>query len=309
MTELRVVAISGGTGSAKLVRGLAAVGPFSAVANVGDDDRFHGLYVCPDVDTLTYALAGVLDAQRGWGVRGDTFAALEQLKRLGAPGTWFNIGDADMAVHLLRTAMLAEGRSLTEVTAVIASRLGVTGCDILPATDSRVATRVRTREKGELSLQEFWVREGGRPTPEGVRYEGAEAARPTEQVLERLRAAERLVIAPANPITSIMPTLSLDGFRDALRASPARKVAVSPMVGRAAYSGPAARLMEAAGLEPTSEGVARLYGDVIDAIVIDESDRAQAEAIEGLGVSCTVAPTLMRSAEDERRLARVALEA
>ncbi len=305
----RVVALSGGTGSAKFLRGLQKVTDFTVVANVGDNDWFHGLYVCPDVDTVTYTLAGVADSRRGWGIQGDTFKALGRLKRLGAEDTWFNIGDADFATHLLRTRMMKQGRSLTEVTSRIASRLGVRRCRILPATDEHVETRIATLEMGEMHLQEFWVREKGRPTPKEVRYVGARRARATTQVVKSLASAERIVLSPANPITSIMPILSIGGFREALRGSSARKVAVSPMIGEGAFSGPDPRLMAAKGVRPTSEGVATLYKGLIDAMILDESDTAQAGAIERLGVSCHFTSTLMRSRRDEARLAKVAMEA
>lgn len=305
----RVVALSGGTGSAKFLRGLQKVTDFTVVANVGDNDWFHGLYVCPDVDTVTYTLAGVADSRRGWGIQGDTFKALGRLKRLGAEDTWFNIGDADFATHLLRTRMMKQGRSLTEVTSRIASMLGVRRCRILPATDEHVETRIATLEMGEMHLQEFWVREKGRPTPKEVRYVGARRARATTQVVKSLASAERIVLSPANPITSIMPILSIGGFREALRGSSARKVAVSPMIGEGAFSGPDPRLMAAKGVRPTSEGVATLYKGLIDAMILDESDTAQAGAIERLGVSCHFTSTLMRSRRDEARLAKVAMEA
>jgi LPPG:FO 2-phospho-L-lactate transferase len=304
-----VVVLSGGTGSAKFLRGLQKVSRFTVVANVGDNAWFHGLYVCPDIDTVTYTLAGIADAKRGWGIQGDGFEALAQLKRLGAKDTWFNIGDMDFATHILRTAMLKAGRSLTEVTATVGRGLGVRGCEILPASDQHVETRIVTAERGEMHLQEFWVKERARPTPTGVRYVGARRARATDDVARRISSAKRIVFAPANPITSILPILSLGGVRDALRKSKARKLAVSPMVGEGSYSGPAARLMLAKGLEPTSEGVARLYEGLIDAIVVDGSDRDQADAIEKLGVSCQFTSTLMKTREDEVRLAKVAMEA
>jgi len=305
----RVVVLSGGTGSAKFLRGLQRVAAFTVIANVGDNDWFHGLYVCPDVDTVIYTLAGIADSKRGWGIRGDTFKVLDQLRQLGAEATWFNIGDMDMATHLLRTTLMGEGKSLTEVTATIARRLGVRRWRILPATDEHVETRVVTAEMGEMHLQEFWVKEKGRPTPKGVRYVGGRRARPTAEVSESFASADRVIFCPANPITSLMPMLSIGGFREALRRSKARKVAISPMIGEGAFSGPAARLMAAKGLKPSSEGLARLYRGVVDVMILDESDRSQAVAIERLGVSCRFTSTLMRSGEDEVRLAKVAMEA
>ncbi|MDA4116212.1 MAG: 2-phospho-L-lactate transferase [Thaumarchaeota archaeon] len=308
-TSGRVVVLSGGTGSAKFLRGLQKVSSFTVVANVGDNAWFHGLYVCPDIDTVTYTLAGIADSQRGWGIKGDEFKALGQLKLLGAKDTWFNIGDKDMATHLLRTSLLRDGRSLTEATSIIARSLGVRRWTILPSTDQHVETRIMTAEMGEMHLQEFWVRERGRPTPTGVRYMGSRRARMTEEAARSIASAERIVFAPANPITSIMPILSIGGLRDALHKAKARKLAVSPMVGEGSFSGPAAGLMVARGLKPTSEGVARLYKDVVDAIIVDESDRAQADAIGKMGVSCRLTSTLMRTAGDEERLAKVAMEA
>lgn len=309
MTSDGLVTLSGGTGSAKFLRGLQRIAPFTTIANVGDNAWFHGLYVCPDIDTVTYALAGMVDSRRGWGIQGDEFKVLSQLKRLGAGGTWFNIGDLDLATDLLRTALMREGKTLTEVTSTIARRLGVERCRILPATDQHVETRITTAEKGEMHLQEFWVKERGRLTPKEVRYVGAGRARPTASVTKSLGSAERIIIVPANPITSILPTLCIGGFRQALRRSKARKVAVSPMIGQGAFSGPAAGLMAAKKLGPTSESVARLYKGLIDVIILDESDRSQADAIEKVGVSCVFTSTLMSSREEEVRLAKVAMEA
>jgi LPPG:FO 2-phospho-L-lactate transferase len=307
--EGKVVALSGGTGSAKFLRGLEKVTRFTVITNVGDNAWFHGLYVCPDIDIVTYTLAGIADARRGWGIQGDEFKALGLLKRLGSKATWFNIGDQDIATDVFRTALIREGKSLTEVTATIARRLGVRRARILPATDQHVETRIITAEKGEMHFQEFWVREKGRLTPKGVRYVGAHQARATAEVAKSIDSAERVIFSPANPITSVMPMLSIGGFREILGKSNARKVAISPMHGEGAFSGPAARLMAAKNLKPTSEGVARLYKGVVDAIIIDESDAAQADAIEKAGVSCLLTSTLMKTEEDGVRLAKVAMEA
>ncbi len=290
------------------MRGLQGLAKFTVVANVADNAWFHGLYVCPDIDTVTYTLAGLADEAKGWGLAGDTFRALEQLKRLGSAGTWFRLGDLDLATHIFRTEQMSKGKSLTEVTAMIARGLGVLDWRVLPATDEHVETRILTVEKGELHLQEFWVREGGNPGVMGVRYKGAERARATKSVLETLESADRMVIPPANPITSIMPIAAIHGIGTVLSKSKARRVAISPMIGGRAVSGPAAKLMIAKGLEPTSAGVARLYGGMVDVLIIDEEDRAQSREIEKRGISCVCAPTLMRSSADEARLAKLALE-
>jgi LPPG:FO 2-phospho-L-lactate transferase len=307
--EDRVVALSGGTGSARFLRGLQKVTKFTDVANVGDNAWFHGLYVCPDIDIVTYTLAGVADAKRGWGIQGDEFRALGQLKKLGSEGTWFNIGVVDMATHVFRTALMKKGKSLTEVTLTVARRLGVRGVTILPATDEHMETHIVTAERGEMHLQEFWVRERGRLTAKDVRYVGAARARATAEAARSVLSAQRIIISPANPVTSVMPILSIGGFRELMRKSNARKVAISPMVGKRAFSGPAAELMVARGIKPTSEGVATLYKGLVDALIIDETDRAQARAIESAGVSCVRTSTLMRSRDDEVRLAKVAMEA
>lgn len=308
--EDEVVALSGGTGSAKFLRGLQKVTGFTAVANVGDNAWFHGLYVCPDIDIVSYTLAGIADAKRGWGIQDDGFKALRQLRRLGGEGTWFKIGDMDLATDVFRTALLNKGKRLTEVTSTIARRLGVPrGARILPATDEHVETHIITAEKGEMHLQEFWVREGGRLTAKDIRYVGARRARATAEVAAAIASAGRIIVSPANPMTSVMPMLSIGGFRELLLKSGARKVAISPMLGDRAFSGPAAGLMAARKLESNSEGVARLYKGLIDAIVIDEADHALCRGIERAGVSCIQTSTLMKSGEDEVRLAKVAMEA
>ena len=307
--ESNVAALSGGTGSSKLLRGLQGLTRFTVVTNVGDNHWFHGLYVCPDIDTVCYTLAGIVDARRGWGIDGDRFDALDMLTTLGSKDTWFKIGDRDMATHVYRTAMLKEGKTLTEVTSAVARCLGLKRWVVLPATDEPVETRIVTAERGEMHLQEFWVRERGRLTPTAVRHSGARRAHPTPEVAATLAAADRIILCPANPITSISPILSLLGFRALLRKSKARKVVVSPMVGDAAFSGPAAKLLVAEGLRPTSEGVANLYRGIADVIIVDEADRDQEEAIAETGASCAFTSTLMRTREDEVRMARFAMEA
>jgi len=307
-TPRETVVISGGTGSAKFLRGLQRLGHFTVVANVGDNCWFHGLYVCPDVDIVMYTLAGVADYKRGWGIQGDEFKALAVLKRLGAPGTWFNIGDMDLATDVFRTSLMKDGMTLTEITAKVARGLGVRE-RVLPATDQHVETRIETEESGEMHLQEFWVKEGGQLTPKSVRYVGARQAKPTKEVARSLSAAGRVIIAPANPITSILPTLSIGGMKQAISKSRARKVAISPMVGSRAYSGPATKMMEACGLKASSEGLADIYKGLIDVLIIDESDRSLVGPIETRGISCITAPTLMRTVEDAQRLAKLAMDA
>lgn len=303
---MNVVVLAGGTGSAKLLRGLARIAPdLTVVANVGDNFWFHGLYVCPDVDVAMYTLAGLSDRKKGWGIDGDTFNVLRQLSKLGLE-TWFKLGDIDMATSLLRTQLLARGKSLTEVTKRISEAFGLHN-PVLPATDSAEETRLITKS-GSLHLQEYWVRDHGRPRVFRVHYKGARSASPTKAVKRALAGADKVILCPANPITSVGPILAINGMRKLLSDSKAEVVALSPMVGSGPFSGPAGRLMKQLGLEPDSLGVASLYADLVHRFVIDRSDASQKPAIERLGMVCEVTSTLMRNGSDEERIAAVLLK-
>jgi LPPG:FO 2-phospho-L-lactate transferase len=303
---MKVVLLAGGTGSSKLLRGVRSLGvDMTVVANVGDNAWVYGAYVCPDVDIACYALAGISDRAKGWGIRGDSFQMLSLLARAGAE-TWFRLGDRDLANCLARTQMLREGRTLTEATEALADRLGV-GCAVLPACDEPVQTMVST-PRGELGLQEFWVREKGRPRVLGVRYIGADRARPPARVREAVRMADVVVVCPANPVTSIGPTLAVPGYSELLRSA-RRVVALSPMVGDRPFSGPAGKLMRATGVPPSSMGVAKLYSEFADALVIAGQDRGMARGIRRLGLDCVTADIRMGSASDEARVAREVLSA
>jgi len=303
---MRVVALAGGTGSAKLLRGLSRLRiDLTVLANVGDNIWTYGVYVCPDVDVATYTLAGI-SSTRGWGIAGDSFEAIRCLSQLGYE-TWFRLGDRDLGVCLARTEMLREGRSLTEATERIAESLGVKS-RILPVTNDHLVTRIVTPQ-GDLHLQEFWVRDRGQPKPIKVRYNGGHAARPTREASAALAEADRVIICPANPVTSIGPILAVSGFRRLLREADARVVALSPMEGTAPFSGPAGRLLKATGSSPDSYGVAGLYSDFVDCIVISEDDAALCEKIRALGVECITTDTRMRGPKDEFRLARVMIRA
>jgi LPPG:FO 2-phospho-L-lactate transferase len=297
----KVVALAGGTGSAKLLRGLSSLDcDLTVVTNVGDNVWSHGLYVCPDADTAMYTLAGLADRSHGWGIEGDTFSVLKQLDSLGQE-TWFALGDRDIATHLVRTAALREGRTLTQVTNNLCRRLGVKG-RILPVTDSVVETRIKT-ENGEMNLQEFWVKNHGDPEVRGVRYRGASRSRITPYVERGLEQADAIVVCPANPITSVGPMLAVGGMREALAKASASVSALSPMIGKTPFSGPAGKLMKANGTSPDSLGVAGLYSDFLDTLVIDRSDREMAQGIRRLGVSCRLSDIRMHSRASERRLA------
>ena len=303
---MKVVVLAGGTGSAKLLRGIRALGvDMTVVANVGDNAWVYGVYVCPDVDIACYTLAGISDSAQGWGIQGDTFQVLGLMARAGVE-TWFTLGDRDLATCLARTQMLRDGRTLTEATEALADKLGV-GCAVLPACDEPVQTIIST-PRGELNLQEFWVKEKGRPRVLGVRYDGAGRAHPTAKVRDAIREADRVVVCPANPVTSIGPELAVPGFVRLLRSA-RRVVALSPMVGNRPFSGPAGKLMRATGVPPSSLGVARLYSKFADALVIASEDRGMAGEIRALGLDCVPSDILMKGPSDEARVAREVLAA
>ncbi len=304
-----IVVLTGGTGGAKFVQGLQQVVPsreLTAVVNTGDDLLWWGLYVSPDLDSITYALGGRLSRERGWGIEGDTFHCLEAMGRLGAP-TWFRVGDRDLATHLLRTRLLGAGKTLAEATAEVARHYGI-AARILPMTDQQVETRVLT-PAGEIGFEEYFVRERYRVPVHGVRFDGVETAAPAPGVLEAIRASEAVLLAPSNPVTSLGPILAIPGIREALRQTAAPVGAVSPIVAGAAVSGPAATLMQVQGLPPSAEGVARLYSDFLDVLVVDERDAHAAARLEAMGRRVLCAKTMMKSMEDKAALAQAALEA
>jgi LPPG:FO 2-phospho-L-lactate transferase len=304
-----MVVLTGGTGGAKFVQGLEQVAPaaqITTVVNTGDDLVWWGLHVSPDLDSITYAMAGLLSRERGWGVDDDTFHCLQVIGRLGAP-TWFQLGDRDLAVHLMRTQLLAQGKTLTHATEMITRAFGI-GSRVLPMTDAAVETRVMT-PSGELSFQEYFVRERWQPEATGVKFLGAETALPAAGVLEAIHTADAVLIAPSNPITSIGPILAVPGIREELRETPAAVVAVSPIVGGAAVSGPAGKLMQSQGLPVSVEGVARAYADFLDVLIIDERDTGRASGVESLGIAVSVTKTIMQSSSDKVALAHAALTA
>ena len=304
-----ICVLCGGTGAAKFLQGLQRVVPpseITAVVNTGDDVVWWGLHVSPDVDSVTYGLAGILSRERGWGIEGDTFECHARMSEMGATA-WFMLGDRDLATHLQRTQWLKGGRTLTNCTAQFARRLGVKS-KILPMSDDAVETRIVT-ERGELSFQEYFVRERYGPVPWEVRYIGAEKAKPARGVIESIKQAQLVIVAPSNPITSIGPILAVPGIRQALRATPAVVAGVSPIIGDAAVSGPAGELMRARGLEVSIRGVAQAYGDFLNILVADEVDRQSAPRVEDLGIRVHCCRTLMQSDEDKVELARQVLVA
>ncbi len=304
---MKVVLLAGGTGSAKLIRGFKNLPvDLTVVSNVGDNFWTYGVYVCPDIDVATYALAGTGDREKGWGIAGDTFHVLSRLSELGTE-TWFKLGDADLAVCLARTELLRRGKTLTEATVAVCGALGVRAA-VLPASDHPIETHVVT-PRGVLHLQEFWVRDRGRPRVLDVRYGGARRASPTKEVTSAISEADRIVICPANPVTSIGPMLAVPGFSRLLSMAPGRKVALSPMDGAGPFSGPAGKFLKAKGVRQDSVGVASLYARFVDSIVVSASDSGMGGSIRGLGVECHLTRTKISGPKDELRLAKELIEA
>ena len=304
-----ITVLTGGTGGAKFIQGLQEVlpaGELTAIVNTGDDLEWWGLHVSPDLDSVTYALAGMLSRERGWGIDGDTFHCLEAMRRFGAP-SWFQLGDRDLATHLFRTQLLTNGMSLTEATAKIARALGVEA-SILPMTNDRVETRIVTLG-GDLAFQEYFVRERYQVPVQSVRFDGAATAAPAPGVVEAILGARAVLIAPSNPVTSIGPILAVPGVREALQETRASIVAVTPIIAGAAVSGPAAVLMQAQGLPASIEGVARAYRDFLDVLVVDERDAAAAGEVERLGIRTLCAQTLMTTTAEKIALASATLHA
>jgi len=304
---VKVTLLAGGTGGAKLAHGFQQVlapGELTVIVNVADDTELLGLHVSPDLDTVLYTLAGLANAETGWGVAGDTWTALEMLGRYGEP-TWFRVGDADLATHVRRAHLLAGGASLTDATQSMAQALGIPS-NVLPATEDRLRTLLQT-DAGELEFQDYFVRLRQEPEVHGVRFEGLELARPTPNVLHAIRTADRLVIAPSNPVVSVAPILDVPGVRQAIVAAGRRgtpRLAVSPIVAGAALKGPADRMLASLGHEATAVGVARLYAGLIDTFVLDEADALLAPRIRELGMEPFVLPTVMRDDADRAALAR-----
>lgn len=297
-----IAVLAGGTGSAKLVRGLAAItDDLVVISNVGDNLWLYGLYICPDIDTVVYALADLLDEKRGWGVRGDSFNFLDQARRLGL-ASWFSLGDRDLATHVLRTQMLRDGDRLSKVTDAMSRRLGVKA-KIIPATDDQVTTCILT-DRGKMHLQEFWVKHKGLPRVNGVSFDGSKTAIPNEKAINAIRRAGKIIIAPGNPVSSIGPTLAIKDFRRALTEKRNSVIAVSPIIGKSAVSGPAVKYMKAQGLANSPVGVAKYYGSSVGNFVIAKSDHGVASKIQDIGMKVFETDIMMKDKQAEIRLAR-----
>ncbi|MGH9933900.1 MAG: 2-phospho-L-lactate transferase [Nitrososphaerales archaeon] len=296
-----ITILSGGTGSVKLVRGLSAVTKdFVVVCNIGDNIWLHGLYICPDIDTIVYGLANMLDIERGWGVSHDSFEFIRQMELLGEE-SWFRIGDRDLATHLVRTRMLKEGKSLIDVTQWMCNKYGISA-KVIPVTEQYTETKVVT-EEGDMHLQEFWVKHNARMQVKDIIYSGANKAKPSVEALDAIRSSSMIIIAPANPVTSIGPMLAIRGVKEALEKARNKCVAISPIIGNKPISGPAAKYMQALGIEVSPYGVASFYSDIISRIIIDSSDQQYARKIEALGINVNHTNIMMNDMKDESRLA------
>jgi LPPG:FO 2-phospho-L-lactate transferase len=309
---MRVTALAGGIGAGKFLRGLVRAVPaedVTVVVNTADDVTVHGLHVSPDLDSVTYWLGDVFDRERGWGRRDETFRATEELGAFGASDAWFNLGDLDLATHLFRTRRLAEGATLSEVTAQVAARFGVAS-RLLPMSDDPVTTRVVVVAGGEeldLHFQEYWVKRRAQDQVKAIRYEGADGARSAPGVLDAIEDAEAIAICPSNPVASIGPILAVPGVREALAKRRDRVVGITCIVGGAPLAGMADKLMPVAGVEVTAAGAADCYRGLLDAWVIDEADRSLAPRIEATGLRVAVTDTIMADDARAEALARVAL--
>ncbi|WP_119308565.1 2-phospho-L-lactate transferase [Cohaesibacter haloalkalitolerans] len=305
--KLKVTLLAGGVGGAKMAEGLAALKDveLTIIGNIADDDDFHGLWVSPDIDTMTYTLSGRINRQQGWGLADEGTRALDILTTLGQD-TWMMLGDKDFGLHIYRTMRRTRGDRPTDIAADVAEAFGVKPRILLP-TDDRVQTRVKT-EKGWLSFQEYFVREKCAPTVEALELKGIEDATATPEALAAIANADLLVIAPSNPLVSIEPILAVKGIRDAVKEARVPRIAVSPLIAGKVVKGPADRMMTALGMRADVVGVAAHYAGLIDALLIDHQDGALAEEITGLSIQPHYEDILMKDAEDKARLARAVVD-
>jgi LPPG:FO 2-phospho-L-lactate transferase len=306
-TSKKITALAGGVGASKLLLGLYKImNPtgLTIIVNTGDDILLHGLKISPDLDIVTYTLAGIVDPAKGWGFRGETFHALKRLAAFGR-ANWFNLGDRDLATHIHRTAMLSEGKTLSQAADFIRIALGVKS-RVLPMSDSPIPTIIDSNE-GPLHFQEYLVKRRAEPIVKGIRFDGAESALPAPSVLEAIRDAERILVCPSNPLISIGPILAVPGIRDELRAHKEKVFAVCPIVGGKSLKGPSDKMLAQLGHQPTALGVAKLYTDFTGTFVIDPADKSQSAAISALGMKVVVLPTVMKTGAQKRKLARTLL--
>lgn len=307
-SNLKVTALAGGIGASKFLLGLAGVMPadrITVIANTGDDIELFGLRICPDLDTVTYTLAGLINETTGWGIAGDSFECLNRLASYGET-TWFNLGDRDLATHVYRTYQLRQGRTLSEIADRIRRSLRVRS-SILPMTDAYTPTRILTDE-GEMHFQEYFVRRRCEPRVKSIRFENIESASPAPGVEAAILSADAVILCPSNPFISIGPVLAVPGMREALERTAARVIAITPIVAGQALKGPAADMLRDLGYEVSAGGVAGIYRELIDLFVLDERDRDIAPIIERLGIAVVLSDTVMNTREDKQRLALEVLD-
>jgi LPPG:FO 2-phospho-L-lactate transferase len=306
---MKMVVLAGGVGGSKLLVGLQqliAAEDLTIIVNTGDNIELFGLYIAPDLDIVTYTLAGVVRAEMGWGIEGDTFACLERLVGYRGEERWFNLGDRDLATHLYRTQLMREGVPLHEVTDRVRRHFGL-GMAILPMSNQHTPTTVLTDE-GPLHFQEYLIRRRTEPRVTGLRFEGIESARPAPGVLDAIATAEAIVLAPSNPLISIGPILAVPGIREALQARKGISLAVSPIVGGASLKGPTDRMLRDLGMEVTATTVAQLLEGILDRYLLDQRDAAEAPAIRALGLEVATAQTVMGTTAEKVALAQTVLD-
>lgn len=303
-----ITALAGGVGAARFLTGLSKIvdeEELSVIVNTGDDIEMFGLHISPDIDIVAYTLAGIVDEDKGWGIRGDTFQCLEMIKKLGLE-TWFNLGDKDFATNIFRTNLLNKGLTLSMATDEICHALGLKA-NILPMTDDKFETWIKV-EEGLIHFEEYFVKRQAKDKILGVEFVGCANAKPSPKVIDSINDTETVIICPSNPIVSIGTILSVEGIRDALRRTSAKVIGVSPIVAGAPIKGPADKLMRSLGFEVSAFSVAKLYADFLDVFVIDNQDASEKSQIEQLGIRVKMADTIMKSLEDKVRLAKTALE-
>ncbi len=305
----KVTCLAGGVGAAKFLQGLVKIllqENITVIVNTGDDVELYGLHISPDPDIVMYTLAGIVDEEKGWGLRGDTFNCLDMFGKYGL-ATWFQLGDRDLATHIYRTQLLKNGHSLSQVTEKLYMALGLK-VKILPMSNERVSTKIVT-DAGEMHFEEYLVRRGAEDKVLDVFFDGSDLAHPAPGVVQSILEADGIILCPSNPIVSIGPILAVKDVRDALRNTAAKIVAISPIVGGAAIKGPADKLMRALDIDVSAYSVAHLYRDFLDVFILDEIDRKEKEKVEELGLRAVTAKTIMQSSEDKANLAKSTLEA
>ena len=303
-----ITALAGGVGAARFLTGLTKIikeEDLSVIINTGDDMEMFGLHISPDIDIVQYTLAGIVDDEKGWGIKGDTFQCLEMLKKIGLE-TWFSIGDRDFATHIFRTNLIRNGFTLSKVTEEVSRRLGIKA-DIMPMTDDKFETWIKI-EEGLIHFEEYFVKRQTKDNVLGVEFVGSAKAKPAPKTIASILNAELVIVCPSNPIVSIGSILSVDGIRDALKKTNAKIVGISPIVDGAPIKGPADKLLRSSGLEVSAFSVAKLYADFLDEFVIDVRDQDDKSRIERLGIDVKVTDTVMKSLEDKVRLARAVLK-